>query len=74
MRIDRSTLARWVFVAFAAIAAFFLVTEHGAHDFGALHYVLLVLCLLLLYLIVRHEEGKSSDETPPTVRRHQDPH
>lgn len=34
--------------AFAAIAAFFLVTEHGAHAFGGLHYLLLTACLLLL--------------------------
>ena len=56
MRIDRSKLAPWVFVAFGAIAAFFLVTEHLAHTYGALHYVLLALCLLLLYLVAWREE------------------
>ncbi len=56
MRFDPSRAARWVLLAFAAIAAFFLVTEHGAHAFGGLHYLLLTACLLLLYLLIRHEE------------------
>ncbi len=34
-------------IAFLAIAAFFLVTEHTAHLFGLLPYVLLLLCPLL---------------------------
>lgn len=34
-------------LAFAAIAAFFLVTEHQAHVFGALPFILLLLCPLL---------------------------
>jgi phage shock protein PspC (stress-responsive transcriptional regulator) len=66
MRIDRSKLARWVFVTFTGIAVYFLVTEHRARDFGVLHYVLLALCPLLLYLIVRNEDGKSSERAPPT--------
>ena len=36
-----------VFLAFAAIAAFFLLTEHRAHVLGALPFVLLALCPLL---------------------------
>ena len=36
-----------VFIAFLAIAAFFLVTEHTAHFFGILPYALLLLCPLL---------------------------
>ena len=34
-------------IAFLAIAAFFLITEHTAHFFGFLPYALLLLCLLL---------------------------
>ena len=34
-------------MAFLAIAAFFLITEHTAHLFGVLPYVLLLLCPLL---------------------------
>lgn len=73
MRIHRSKLAAWVLVVFGAIAAFFVVAEHRAHTFGALHYVLLALCLLLLYLLVRHEEAQPKDGASPTVHRHQDP-
>lgn len=36
-----------VFLAFAAIAVFFLVTEHTAHVFGALPYLFLFSCLFL---------------------------
>lgn len=36
-----------VLLGFLAVAAFFLLTEHRAHLFGALPYVLLLLCLLL---------------------------
>lgn len=35
------------FLGLAAIAAFFLVTEHTAHTLGALPFVLLALCPLL---------------------------
>ncbi len=34
-------------IAFLVIAAFFLITEHTAHVFGLLPYVLLLLCPLL---------------------------
>ena len=45
----------WVLLAFLVIAAFFLVTEHTAHLFGILPYVLLLLCPLLhLFLHGRH--------------------
>jgi hypothetical protein len=36
-----------VLLAFLAIAAFFLVTEHTAHVFGILPYALLLLCPVL---------------------------
>jgi len=50
-----------VLVAFLAIAAFFLVTEHTAHVFGALPYLLLLVCPLLhLFLHGRH--GAHGDE------------
>lgn len=34
----------FILIAFLAIAAFFLVTEHRAHLFGILPFVLLLLC------------------------------
>lgn len=36
-----------VLLGFLAIAAFYLLTEHTAHVFGLLPYVLLLLCPLL---------------------------
>ena len=36
-----------VLIGFLAIAAFFLFTEHRAHLFGALPYLLLLACILL---------------------------
>jgi hypothetical protein len=36
-----------IFLIFLVIAAFYLITEHTAHVFGALPYVLLLLCPLL---------------------------
>ena len=38
---------KYVWVGFALIAGFFLVTEHQAHLFGALPYLLLLACPLL---------------------------
>ena len=38
---------KWVFMAFAVIAAFFLFTEHRAHLFGALPFLLLLVCPLM---------------------------
>lgn len=35
-----------VLLGFLAVAAFFLVTEHTAHVFGALPYLLVLACLL----------------------------
>jgi hypothetical protein len=44
-----------ILCAFLAILGFFLLTEHRAHLFGALPYVLLLACPLLhLFLHGRH--------------------
>lgn len=37
----------WVFIGFAAIALFFLYTEHRAHLFGILPYLFLLACPLM---------------------------
>lgn len=38
---------KWVFLGFAAIALFFLWTEHRAHLLGALPYLLVLACPLM---------------------------
>jgi hypothetical protein len=41
------TVGKYVFVGFALIAGYFLLTEHRAHFFSALPYLLLLACPLL---------------------------
>jgi hypothetical protein len=47
-----------VLIAFLAIAAFYLVTEHTAHLFGVLPYLLLLLCPLLHLFMHGGHDGK----------------
>jgi hypothetical protein len=42
--------SRFVLVVFLAIAGFYLLTEHTAHAFGILPYLLVFLCPLLHFL------------------------
>jgi Flp pilus assembly protein TadB len=63
----RQTPGRLVLLAFLAIAAFFLITEHWAHLLGALPYVLLLLCPIL-HLFMHGWHGRGHDghqEQPP---------
>lgn len=48
-----------VLLAFLAIAAFFLLTEHTAHVFGILPYALLLLCPVL-HLFMHRGHGDHS--------------
>ncbi len=51
-----------ILCAFVAVAGFFLLTEHRAHVFGALPYLLLLACPLLhLLLHGRHGSHESDD-------------
>lgn len=43
----RDPTGRWVFWGFAAVAAFFLITEHRAHVIGYLPFILLLACPLM---------------------------
>ncbi len=51
----------WVFLAFLAIAGFFLFTEHRAHALGLLPFALLLLCPLLH--LFGHRHGGHDHET-----------
>jgi len=46
----------WVLSVFLVIAAFFLFTEHRAHLFGILPYLLLLACPLM-HLFMHHGHG-----------------
>jgi Protein of unknown function (DUF2933) len=51
-----------VLLAFVAIAAFFLWTEHRAHVLGALPWVLLAACPLLHLFMHRSGHGGNRDQ------------
>jgi hypothetical protein len=58
-----------VLLAFLAIAAFFVVTEHRAHALSALPFLLLLLCPLLhLFLHGRHGGGHAGHGSRPSQR------
>lgn len=44
---QRGAASSWVFVGFALVALFFLLTEHRAHLYGWLPYLLLAACPLM---------------------------
>ncbi len=54
--------------AFVAIAAFFLLTEHRAHFFGALPWLLLLACPFLHFLHGGH--GRSGHDSHESRGRH----
>jgi len=53
------TVRKYVFAGFVLIAAYFLLTEHRAHLFGALPYLLLLACPLLHFF---HGHGRNRDK------------
>ena len=54
-----------VLLLFLAIAGFFLITEHTAHVFGALPYLLLLACPLMHFLHRSHKGRHGSHGGPP---------
>lgn len=63
------------FLTFLAIAAFFLITEHTAHVFGILPYVLLLLCPVLHLFMHRGHSGHGSHGgTMTSVKEEKDEH
>lgn len=53
--------------AFLAVLAFFLLTEHRAHVFGALPYVFLLACPLFHLLL--HGRHGGHDSAPPQDKK-----
>ena len=51
-----ATAAGPVLIGFLAIAAFFLITEHSAHLFGILPWLLLAACPVM-HLFMHHGHG-----------------
>ena len=74
---QKSNLTTWLrsrtglaLLAFLAIAVFFLVTEHTAHFFGVLPYLLLLLCPLL-HLFMHRGHGERGSYTEQQHADHQ---
>ena len=60
-----------VFVGFLVIAGFFLMTEHTAHLFGVLPYLLVLACPLLhFFMHSHHHNGGGSAGTGHQHERH----
>ena len=60
-------------VVFLGIAAFFLITEHTAHFFGVLPYLLLLACPLL-HLFMHGGHEKHDAEESSGIQHHQSMH
>ncbi len=65
------TLPGIVLCGFLAIAAFFLLTEHKAHMFGALPYLLLAACPLM-HIFMHHGHGHHHGDDAARRDRHPD--
>ena len=55
--------SRWIFLGFALVAVFFLFTEHRAHAFQYLPYLLVLACPLM-HFFHRHGGGRHHDGVP----------
>jgi hypothetical protein len=56
------SVVRWIFWAFAAVGAYFLLTEHRAHVYEYLPYALLLACPLLHLFHGHGTHGGHRDE------------
>jgi hypothetical protein len=54
----------WILIAFLAVAGFFLFTEHRAHLFGFLPWLLLLACPLM-HLFMHHGHGGHAQGADP---------
>ncbi|EXS68576.1 MULTISPECIES: DUF2933 domain-containing protein [unclassified Sphingobium] len=60
--------ANIVLVGFLLVAGFYLFTEHRAHLFGILPFLLLLLCPLMhLFMHGRHGHGNAKGHSDPAV-------
>jgi hypothetical protein len=70
----RSRYARVAFCIFLAVAAFYLVTEHRAHLFGWLPYLIFLLCPLMhLFMHRSHPHGRGDDSNAASTTERQTP-
>ena len=61
-----------VALGFLGVAGYFLITEHAAHLFGALPWLLLAACPLM-HLFMRHGHRSGHDHTAGSARPGSEP-
>jgi hypothetical protein len=66
---NRQRLRRGLWV-FAAIAGYFLLTEHRAHVFAALPWLLLLACPVMHLFMHRGHRSHDHDEAPNSGEKH----
>ena len=54
--LQRRRVLPWIWLTLAVVLGFFLFTEHRAHLFGALPFLLVLLCPLM-HLFMHHGHG-----------------
>jgi hypothetical protein len=66
-------VGRWVFLGFALVAGYFLFTEHRAHLFGIMPYLLILACPLM-HLFHKHgDHGSHPGNQAPDAKRDTNP-
>ena len=59
----QSKRVTWVLIGFLAIGAFYLITEHTAHLWGVLPYLIFLLCpLMMLFMHNQHNHSRDHSE------------
>ena len=61
-----SRRGKWVLIGFLAIGAFFLLTEHRAHVFGFLPWLLILACPLMHLFHGHGGHGGHNDNRAPS--------
>ncbi len=60
-----SSRGKWILIGFLAIGAFFLFTEHRAHLFGILPFLLILACPLMHLFHSHGGHGQHDDGSTP---------
>jgi len=70
LQVERATRGKIALVGFGSIAAYYLLTEHTAHVFGALPFLLLLACPLMhLFMHHGHDHGPEHGSQSAPDRR-----
>ena len=68
---------KFVFIGFVLVAGFFLITEHRAHVFGVLPYLLLAACPLMHFFGHKHGthggHGGKANQPEPGAKKTPEP-